>query len=104
MNSKYIDDNVTFVKALVAVIIGAVLVNLWIRVINNFTYHTLKLSPDSTFWAIMIALITTGLLVIYIIFILDDDTSCQIKQNITGVSFTAAASNSSTNYTDLSTI
>ena len=104
MNSKYIDDNVTFVKALVAVIIGAVLVNLWIRVINNFTYHTLKLNPDSTFWAIMIALITTGLLVIYIIFILDEDTSCQIKQNITGVSFTAAASNSSTNYTDLSTI
>ena len=104
MNSKYIDDNITFVKALVAVIIGAVLVNLWIRVINNFTYHTLKLSSDSTFWAIMIALITTGLLVIYIIFILDDDTSCQIKQNITGVSFGATASNSSTNYTDLSTI
>jgi glycerol uptake facilitator-like aquaporin len=104
MNSKYIDDNVTFVKALVAVIIGAVLVNLWIRVINNFTYYTLKLSPDSTFWAIMIALIMTGLLIIYIIFILDEDTSCQIKQNITGVSFTVAASNSSTNYTDLSTI
>jgi hypothetical protein len=84
---KGCDDEIVFVKALVAVLLGAVLVNLWIRVINNFTYHTLNLSPDSTFWAIIIALFCTGLLIIYIIFILDEDTSLQIRQNMTGVTY-----------------
>jgi glycerol uptake facilitator-like aquaporin len=83
-------DNFTFIKALIAVLLGAVLVNLWIRVINNFTYHTLKLSQDSTFWAIIIAVIATSFLVIYIIFVLDNDTSLQLRQNMTGVSFVAA--------------
>lgn len=84
---KGCDDEITFIKALVAVLLGAVLVNLWIRVINNFTYHTLKLDPDSFPWALVIALVCTGLLVIYIIFILDEDTSLQIRQNMTGVTY-----------------
>lgn len=83
-------DNVTFIKALIAVLLGSVLVNLWIRVINNFTYHTLRLCQDSTFWAVIIAVVATGLLVIYIIFILDENSSCQVKQQMTGVSFVAA--------------
>lgn len=89
MNSKTegCDNEVVFIKALVAVLLGAVLVNLWIRVINNFTYQTLKLNPDSTTWALIIALVCTGLLVIYIIFILDEHTSLQIRQNMTGVSY-----------------
>ncbi len=84
---KGCDDEIVFIKALVAVLLGAVLVNLWIRFINNFTYHTLNLNPDSTFWAIIIALFFTGLLVIYIIFILDEDTSLQIRQSMTGVTY-----------------
>jgi hypothetical protein len=83
-------DNVTFIKALIAVLLGSVLVNLWIRVINNFTYHTLKLSQDSTMWAVIIAVLATTILVIYIIFILDEDSGCQVKQQMTGVSFVAA--------------
>ena len=83
-------DNVTFIKALVAVLLGSVLVNLWIRVINNFTYHTLRLCQDSTFWAVVIALTATAFLVIYIIFILDENSGCQVKQQMTGVSFVAA--------------
>jgi cytochrome c biogenesis protein CcdA len=79
----------TFVLALVAILLGAVLVNLWIRVINNFTYHTLKLNPDSSIWALIIALIFTGILVLYIALVLDSDTSNAVKQNITGVSFVA---------------
>lgn len=80
----------TFVLALVAILLGSVLVNLWIRVINNFTYQTLGLSPDSTIWALIIALTMTTILVVYIIIVLDDDTGCAVKQNITGVSFTGA--------------
>lgn len=80
----------TFVLALVAILIGAILVNLWIRFINNFTYHTLKLNPDSTTWALVIALLATGILILYISLVLDDDTSKAVKQSITGVSFIAS--------------
>ena len=83
------DSQWTFVLALVAILLGSVLVNLWIRVINNFTYHTLGLSPDSTIWALIIALTATGLLVLYVAIVLDDDTSKAVKQNITGVSYAA---------------
>lgn len=79
----------TFVLALVAILLGSVLVNLWIRVINNFTYHTLKLNPDSTTWAFIIALLATGVLVLYVALVLDDDTSNSVKQSITGVSYAA---------------
>jgi len=89
------DKKFLFVKALIAIILGSVLVNLWIRVINNFTYHTLKLSPDSTTWAIIIALIATSFLVIYVIFILDNDTSVQVRHTLTGVAFTSTAANGS---------
>jgi hypothetical protein len=85
------DKKILFVTALIAILLGSVLVNLWIRVINNFTYHTLKLNPDSTVWAIVIALIATGILVIYVIFVLDSDTSKQIRRTLTGVTFGASA-------------
>lgn len=81
----------TFVKALVAILLGSVLVNLWIRVINNFTYHTLKLNPDSFVWATVIALVCTGFLVLYIAVILDEDTSVQVRQTMTGVAFVSTA-------------
>lgn len=81
----------TFVLALIAILIGSVLVNLWIRVINNFTYQTLGLNQDSTIWALIIALVMTTVLVVYIIIVLDDDTGCAVKQNMTGVSFAGSA-------------
>ena len=77
----------TFVKALVAILLGSILVNLWIRVINNLTYHALKLNPDSFVWALVIALVCTGFLVLYIAVILDENTSMQVRQTITGVAF-----------------
>ena len=80
----------TFVLALVAILLGSVLVNLWIRVINNFTYQTLGLKQESTFWALVIAMTMTAVLVVYIIMVLDDNTSCAVKQNITGVAFASS--------------
>ena len=58
-------DNSDFIKALAAILLGSVLVNLWIRVINNFTYQFLNLNQESTFWAFMIAIFFTGLLILY---------------------------------------
>jgi len=77
----------TFVKALVAILLGSILVNLWIRVINNLTYHALKLNPDSFVWALVIALLFSGFLVLYIAVILDENTSVQVRQTMTGVAF-----------------
>ena len=84
--SVSIDENWSFVTALVAIILSSVLVNLWIRVINNFTTHTLGLNPDSTGWALLAAIFFTAVLIVYIIFILDEDTSKAVKQNMTGIS------------------
>jgi hypothetical protein len=80
------DENWNFVTALVAILLGAVLVNLWIRVINNFTYHTLGLDQDSTFWAIIVAVFFTIILIVYIIFVLEDNTGKAVKQSMTGIS------------------
>jgi hypothetical protein len=80
------DENWNFVTALVAILLGAVLVNLWIRVINNFVFHTLSLDQDSTFWALVVAAFFTIILVVYIIFVLDDDTGKSVKQSMTGIS------------------
>lgn len=92
-NSCNTNKNVLFIKALIAVLIGALLVQLWVRFVNNFTFQTLKLNPDSTFWTLLIALFFTGLLVIYVIFILDEETGKQIRERITGVSFTTITAN-----------
>ena len=83
--SVSIDENWSFVTALVAIILSSVLVNLWIKVINNFTTHTLGLNPDSTGWALLAAIFFTTVLIVYIIFVLDEDTSKAVKQNMTGI-------------------
>jgi hypothetical protein len=80
-----------FIAALFAVLLGSILVNLWIRVLNNFTYQTLGLNPDSTLWSLLIALCASGILVLYIFVVLDDDTSAKIQQKVTGVAFGAAS-------------
>ncbi len=85
------DENWNFILALVAILLGSVLVNLWIRVINNFAYQTLGLNQDSTFWALIIALFFTTILIVYIIFVLEDDLSKAVKQNMTGITVIGAS-------------
>jgi hypothetical protein len=84
------DENWNFVLALIAILLGSVLVNLWIRVINNFAFHTLGLNQDSAFWAIIIAVFFTTILIVYIIFVLNDDLSKAVKQNMTGITILGA--------------
>jgi ABC-type uncharacterized transport system fused permease/ATPase subunit len=84
------DENWNFVLALVAILLGSALVNLWIRVINNFAYSTLGLSKDSFFWALLIALFFTTVLIVYIIIVLDDNVGKAVKQNMTGITILSA--------------
>jgi hypothetical protein len=84
-----------FILALVAVLLGAILVNLWIRVINNFNFNFLGLNQDSFWWTLLIALTFTGVLIAYIAIAFDDDTSNQIKARISGLSLSGTVANSS---------
>jgi len=77
----------TFVLALAAVLLGAILVNLWIRVINNLAYNLLGYNPDSFFVALIVALLATGVLVAYIFIAFDDENGNQIKAQLTGLGF-----------------
>jgi len=77
----------TFVLALAAVLLGAVLVNLWIRVINNLAYNLLGYNPDSFWVALIVALLATGVLVAYIFIAFDDDHGNQLKAQLTGLGF-----------------
>ena len=85
------DNNGQFIKALFAIVLGALLVNLWLRVINNFFFNFLNLSQESLLWALFIALLFTGLLIIYVVFILDDETSLSVKRSLTGIAAASAA-------------
>ena len=84
----------TFTLALVAILGGSILVVLWVRFINNFTFHFLKLNENSALISFLIAIIATGVLVGYI-FILDDSVSGQLKSHMSGLSFAAVTTNSS---------
>lgn len=85
------DENWNFILALIAILLGSILVHLWIRVINNFAFQTLGLNQDSTFWTFIIALFFTTILVVYIIFVLEDDVSKSVKRNMTGITTISAS-------------
>lgn len=84
-----------FILALAAVLLASVLVNLWIRVINNFAFNFLKLDQDSLFWSLIVALIATGILVLFLVIAFDENTSNQIKGNLTGLTFGSTVTNNS---------
>lgn len=84
----------TFTLALVAILGGSILVVLWVRFINNFTFQFLKLNENSALISFLIAIIATGVLVGYI-FILDDSVSGQLKSHMSGLSFATISTTSS---------
>ena len=55
-----------FIVIFIAILIGWILIALWSRVLDNFTYGYLGLNPDSTWDTILIAIVFTILLVIFI--------------------------------------
>lgn len=64
MNDK--ESYIFFIQVLFAVIVGWILVNLWQRVLDNFTFKTLKLNENSLYHTGIIAITFT---VIFFIFL-----------------------------------
>ncbi len=59
-----------FTLIFLAIVIGWILVSLWSRTLDNFTYGLLGLNPDSTWDAIIIALAVT-IIFIALIWVVD---------------------------------
>lgn len=58
--------NLTFVETLFVILLGWILVALWQRLIDNFTFNTLGLNEDSAYHTFIIALVATIIFVIFI--------------------------------------
>jgi len=58
LSRAYIQD-VSFVEVLFLIVIGWMLVALWQRALDNFTFRTLGLSRDSTTQTVVIAAVVT---------------------------------------------
>ena len=65
IGTAYVKD-LTFIDILIVIIFSWVLVNLWQRWIDNFTFGTLKLKKESTYHTFVIALVCT---VVFIVFV-----------------------------------
>ena len=65
LGAKYVKD-LTYIEMLVVIILGWILVALWQRCIDNFTFNSLKLNKDSTYHTFIIALVST---IIFISFV-----------------------------------
>lgn len=57
--------NTIFVKILVAIICGWVLIQLWVMFIKAFAYNYLGLNKDSALHTLYVALVGTGAFIIY---------------------------------------
>ena len=77
-------SNAEFVKALIAITLVSILVSLWSRAIINLTSHTLGFGENSTIGFTIVAIILTIILIIYILFILDSETSNSVKATLVG--------------------
>lgn len=64
--ASVIGEDVEFAELLFVIILGWILVDLWLRVVDNFTFGTLGLNKDSTLDTLIIALVAT---IIFIAFI-----------------------------------
>lgn len=67
----------TFTQLLAAVLIGWILVELWVRAIDNFTFNCLGLDRNSPMQTFLIALILTGLFIGYVMMIGDDEDTAK---------------------------
>lgn len=84
-NRNYLQD-IGFIEVLFIIVVGWILVALWQRVIDNFTFQTLKLRRESTYDTIIIALTVTLLFIIFVFLyqgmfsdILETDTANALK-------------------------
>ena len=65
ISDKFLSE-LTFVESLFLIIFGWLLVELWQRVIDNFTFNAIKLNRESTYHTFIIALATSVLFLTFI--------------------------------------
>lgn len=65
LSRKFFSD-VSFLEVLFVILIGWMLVALWQRSLDNFTFHTLGLSRDSTLQTTVIAVVMTVAFVAFV--------------------------------------
>ncbi len=53
------NSEITFITVVLAIVVAWILVALWTRVIENFTFGTLRLDGDSSWHALIVALTIT---------------------------------------------
>lgn len=61
-------SNLGFLEVLMAIIIGWMLVTLWQRVLDNFTFQTLGLKQNSTYHTLIVAIAATIIFIAFVFF------------------------------------
>lgn len=69
LSNKFMKDT-SFIEVLFVIVIGWMLVALWQRSLDNFTFNTIGLSRDSTLHTTVIAVVVTIIFVSFV-FIFD---------------------------------
>lgn len=57
---------ISFIELMLAVVIGWMLVDLWVRAIENFAYGTLGMNKKSSYHALIVAATVTAIFVVYL--------------------------------------
>lgn len=77
------NKQVEFVWLFFIIIFSWILIDLWGKVINNFTYTTLRMNPEGTWDALIIACTVTAIFLVTLYYL--GDTGDKLKENMTGV-------------------
>lgn len=80
LGDKYV-NNITFIEMVFGIVLGWIIVTLWQRCIDNFTFNYLGLNRASTYQTGIIALTITVLFISFI-FIFQDLSGNMIEQSI----------------------
>jgi ABC-type transport system involved in Fe-S cluster assembly fused permease/ATPase subunit len=65
-NTNECPTNKVFVKILIAIIFGWILINLWTTVVETIAYKSLGLSKNSWLHTLLVAVVVTILFLIYV--------------------------------------
>lgn len=65
LGDLFITD-LSYVDMLFVIVLGWILVQLWQRPIDNFTFNTLQLNKDSVYHTFIIALVATAIFLVFV--------------------------------------
>lgn len=65
LGKQFVRD-MTFVELLFVIVLGWILVELWHKTIDNFTFTTLSLNEKSTYHTFIIALVATSVFLVFV--------------------------------------